>query len=95
MASCGEAAMKACSRRAPTRDEFRGDRAARARLVLAITGCPSRCASQSTVMRAMLSVTPPGGNGTITRTGFCGHCCARAWVAKTTAMKISARTGSV
>jgi hypothetical protein len=24
-------------------------------------------------MRASESVTPPGGNGTITFTGFCGH----------------------
>src|SRR5712692_110802 len=44
-------------------------------LFSAITGCPSRGPSQSAAMRAIASVTPPGGNGTTMRTGFCGHCC--------------------
>jgi hypothetical protein len=29
-------------------------------------------------MRASESVTPPGGNGTTTLTGFAGHCCENA-----------------
>src|SRR5712692_2062700 len=44
-------------------------------LFSAITPWPMRCDSQSAVMRAMASVTPPGGNGTTMRTGLCGHCC--------------------
>src|SRR5712692_7571748 len=44
-------------------------------LFSAITPWPTRCDSQSAVMRAMPSVTPPGGNGTTMRTGLCGHCC--------------------
>jgi len=39
----------------------------------AMTDCPSRCVSQSAVMRASESVTPPGGNGTMTLIGFCGQ----------------------
>ena len=32
------------------------------------------CANGREVIRAIKSVTPPGGKGTTTRTGFCGHC---------------------
>ena len=42
----------------------------------ATTGWPRRCVSQSAVMRASESVTPPGGKGTMTLTGFCGQFCA-------------------
>src|SRR5688572_33422841 len=45
-----------------------------------MTGWPRRGVSQSAVMRASESVTPPGGKGTITLTGFCGHCWASALV---------------
>ena len=45
-----------------------------------MTGWPRRGVSQSAVMRASESVTPPGGKGTITFTGFCGHCWASALV---------------
>jgi len=74
--------------------EFRGDRAARAGLLSAMTGCPSRAASQSVVMRAMLSVTPPAETARSAAPAFAAIA-APGWVAKRTAMKISARTGSV
>src|SRR6185503_6902264 len=47
---------------------------------------PRRCASGSATTRALLSATPPGENGTMMRTGFCGHSCA---VAPFNKMKLS------
>src|SRR5687767_6881955 len=40
------------------------------------TGWPQIAVSFSATMRGMRSEAPPGANGTITRTGFCGHDCA-------------------
>src|SRR6185503_2870030 len=44
-----------------------------------ITTCwPQICESFSPRSRAEMSVAPPGGKGTMKRTGFCGHDCACA-----------------
>src|SRR5690349_6186273 len=42
--------------------------------------CPNSCASFAVSTRAMMSVLPPGANGTATRTGLSGHfpACASA-----------------
>src|SRR3954454_19757246 len=45
-----------------------------------ITVWPQTCDSFSPSMRAAMSVAPPGANGTMKRTGFCGQDCA--WAAK-------------
>ena len=43
-----------------------------------ITGWPRACASFSPIVRARMSVVPPGANGTIHLIGFAGHACAFA-----------------
>jgi hypothetical protein len=55
----------------------------------AMTGWPSRGASQSAVMRAIESVTPPGGNGTTTFSARCGQDCALATSGQTNAAAIN------
>jgi hypothetical protein len=42
------------------------------------TDWPQICASFSPSSRAEMSVAPPGGNGTMNLTGFCGQACAQA-----------------
>jgi len=46
-------------------------------LLSTTSGCPRRGARVSASSRAMLSVAPPGGNGTINLIGFAGQFCAR------------------
>src|SRR5262245_6891895 len=43
-------------------------------------GCPSWSASFCETLRVATSTAPPGAQGTITLTGFVGHCCARTCV---------------
>src|SRR5262245_19914906 len=52
-----------------------------------ITLCPQSCVSCSPTRRAAMSVAPPGGKGTMSFTGFCGHCCATAVKLKNAAHK--------
>src|SRR5687767_2845591 len=48
-------------------------------LVSITTGWPSACPRGWAKMRAPSSAAPPGGNGTISRTGLLGYCaCAEA-----------------
>src|SRR5918995_7153153 len=48
-------------------------------LVSITTGCPRACPSGWAKMRAPSSAAPPGGNGTIRRTGLLGYwACAEA-----------------
>ncbi len=42
------------------------------------TGWPHSVCSFSPTRRGIRSEAPPGANGTITRTGFCGQDCANA-----------------
>src|ERR1700694_508225 len=51
--------------------------------------CPSASDRRFCTMRAMTSVPPPGGYGTMKRTGFAGQSCAHAGIA---ASRPSART---
>ncbi|MNT97278.1 hypothetical protein D3C72_2395660 [compost metagenome] len=47
-------------------------------------GWPSFSLSGTVSMRAMASLEPPGGNGTTTDTGRCGHSCGAAYAAALT-----------
>src|SRR5258708_10671424 len=56
-----------------------------------ITARPSSSPSCAASGRAKVSVPPPGANGLMTRTGFCGQSCASAALPVSAAMKNDAR----
>src|SRR5216117_1409950 len=56
-----------------------------------MTGWPSATVSFSPIVRARMSVVPPGANGTIHLIGFAGHVCAAADTQNTSATSPTAR----
>src|ERR1051325_5124846 len=60
-----------------------------------ITGWPSDGRIASPMMRAAVSVDPPGGNGTIRVTGRDGNACACAWLVTRAANAASAAAANI
>src|SRR5574341_2682332 len=54
------------------------------------TCCPSASLSFTPMVRASVSVLPPGANGTTNRTGRVGYCCDRTGAAQASARKKAA-----